>query len=96
MIASLKSLDYSAEQRNLLIHGAKGISKQRMEDLRSEDLENPRNQKIKDTVRVSCLPTDIIVQMSQIYRLVVELMPLSGFQNVQDYLTVNQETGDPI
>ncbi|MDT9177083.1 MAG: hypothetical protein P5702_04945 [Limnospira sp. PMC 1291.21] len=96
LIASLKSLDYWAEQRNFLIHGAKGISKQRMENLHSEDLENPGNWKIEKTVRVSCLHTEIIPQMSQIYCCFVELVSLSGFPNVQDYLEVNQETRDPI
>ncbi|OAB56664.1 hypothetical protein AY600_17390 [Phormidium willei BDU 130791] len=71
MVTAMKSLDYWSAKRNQIIHGAKGISKIRLQEALTEDKEAIKkgksiNQDIKSTINFACEPEEIRDRMTQI------------------------------
>jgi hypothetical protein len=101
LVDAITKLDYWAEKRNQLIHSAKGVSKQRMKEVRQEDYQlwqdgKMRNQKIARTVGRSCLHDQILTQLEAIAGSTLTLMettqpPSAMYPNPADYLDPNQE-----
>jgi hypothetical protein len=74
----MNQLDYWAEKRNQLIHSAKGVSRQRMQEVWEEDKRlvqqnQMKNEKIKRYVGDSCPPEEIRLLMANIARCTLEL-----------------------
>ncbi|MGC9505641.1 hypothetical protein [Baaleninema sp.] len=71
MVLAMKSLDYWSVKRNQIIHGAKGISKVRLQEALKEDKEAIKNKEsinkdIEKTIDVACEPEEIRDRMTQI------------------------------
>ncbi|MBZ8180524.1 hypothetical protein [Oscillatoria salina] len=95
MTSAMEKLDYWAAKRNQLIHGAKGVSKQRMKEVLAEDkrLRQERKMKNKDiskNVVRACKPEEILTKMTIISRSVLQLtkvsLPDSVMYSNPDYL----------
>jgi hypothetical protein len=87
LIKAMKQLDYWAEKRNILIHSARGVSRQRMLEVRVDDnrlvqLREMKNQKIERSVGNSCLPEEIRYQMATIAQCTLELMGISQLSSI--------------
>ncbi len=71
MVSAMKALDYWSVKRNQIIHGAKGISKVRLQEALKEDREAIKNKEsinkdIDKTIDVACEPEEIRDRMTQI------------------------------
>lgn len=78
MVTAMKSLDYWSAKRNQIIHGAKGISKIRLEEALEEDKEAIKkgksiNQDIKSTIDFACEPEEIRDRMTQIITIAFDM-----------------------
>jgi hypothetical protein len=92
---AMKRLNYWAEKRNQLTHGAKGVSRQRTREVWEEDNKlvqrnQMKNKKINQYVDHSCPPEEIRLQMATIARCTLELTgntpPSSLASENPDYL----------
>jgi hypothetical protein len=96
MVKGMQALDYWFAKRNQLIHGAKGVSKLRMQEALEQDKQQPQNDNIRNTVPYACDANQILSQMTNIVRSALTLMgttqPASVTDsNPADYLHPNKE-----
>lgn len=101
MIKNMQALDYWCAKRNQLIHGAKGVSKLRMQEALKEDRQlvknkQMKNEDIKNTVPHACDANQILTQMARIAGSTLTLMgttqpPSAMYPDTADYLDPNQE-----
>ena len=98
LVEAMKKLDYWAEKRNQLIHSAKGISKQRMQQEWDKDQNlgekgQMKNKKIERYRPRSCSPDEIREQMANIARSTLTLIGTSAPSLImfpdEDYLNPN-------
>lgn len=67
LVKAMEALDYWCDQRNALIHDSEGVSKERLEQVQRKDC-NSQDQSVAQKACKSCLPKDILTQMSSIYK----------------------------
>lgn len=96
MVKGMQALDYWFAKRNQLIHGAKGVSKLRMQEALEQDKEQAQNDNIRNTVPYACDANQILTEMTNIVRSALILMgttqPASVTNsNPADYLYPNKE-----
>jgi hypothetical protein len=104
MIEKLQSLDYWCLKRNKLIHGAKGISKQRMKDVLKEDRtfyqqKQPKvawiDYDIKNSIERASEPNHLLEVITEVSRLTLTLMgtslPRSPMYDQPNYLDSENE-----
>jgi hypothetical protein len=101
ILTAMKTLDYWFAKRNQLIHGAKGVSKLRMQEALEEDKRLKKagqmdNNDISNTVDDACDANQILTQMANIARSTLTLMgttqpPSVTESNPADYLHPEKE-----
>lgn len=101
-LAAMQALDYWFAKRNQLIHGAKGVSKLRMQEALEKDKQLAQagkmdNDDIKNTIPRACDANQILTQMLHITRSTLTLMgstlPASATNSnsADDYLHPDKE-----
>jgi CRISPR-associated protein (Cas_Csm6) len=82
----MNRLDYWANQRNQIIHNAKGVSKEEMLQRLELDRKNPGNLNFyeKENLRNACSPDEILSNMKKIYEISAEILHLQAFRTFDE------------
>ncbi len=93
-VSATRSLDYWCAKRNQLIHSAKGVSKQRLQEEFDRDLElirqgQMKNHEIRRTRPHACQPHEIRKQMTAIASSTLQLM--AADDSLKEYLNPNRK-----
>ena len=82
----MSTLDYWANQRNQIIHNAKGVSKEEMLQRLESDRKNPDNLNLheKENLRNACSPDEILSNMKKIYKISAEILHLQAIRTFNE------------